>query len=175
MKRNLALNPVDVPVALSLVEAPNATFQRVSEMLGVSTSTAHQSVERLVKAGLVRSDKREVVRSALLEFLEHGVRYAFPASLDMPTLGVPTAHSGPALSSVIAADESIVWPSDHGSVIGPSLIPLFRQATELPQRSFAVYWMLTLVDALRAGRLRERKEAAKMLHDRIYSTSAPAA
>jgi hypothetical protein len=175
MKRSPALNAIDVPVALTLIDTPNATFQQVSEILGVSTSTAYQSVERLRQAGLVRWGKREVVRSALLEFLEHGVRYAFPASLEAPTRGVPTAHAGPALAPLIAADEPIVWPSKQGSAFGPAVAPLLKQAPELPHRSPRVYWLLTLVDALRVGRLRERKEATRMLHDRFYSNAAVAA
>jgi hypothetical protein len=174
MTHCLALHPVDVPVALALLDSPNATFQLLSGMLGVSTSTAHGSVERLRQAGLVRSGTLEVVRPALLEFLEHGVRYAFPAVHLASARGVPTAHAGPALARIIAADEPLVWHSGRGSVTGPGITPLYERASELPVRSPGVYSLLTLVDALRVGRLRERRAAMEMLRDRFYGGRAAA-
>jgi hypothetical protein len=152
-----------------------ATFQQLADMLGISASMAHQSVERLRHAGLVRSAKREVMRPALLEFLEHGVRYAFPAAAQGRARGVPTAHAGPALAPFIVADEPVVWPSASGSVVGPSVAPLYRQAAELPERSPNVYSLLTLVDALRVGRVRERTEAVRLLRDRFYFDASRAA
>jgi DNA-binding MarR family transcriptional regulator len=176
MSHNSQLRPLDVPVALALVDSPNATFQQISDTLGISSSTAYESVERLRCAGLVRAgNRREVLRRALLEFLEHGVRYAFPCLPESSCRGVPTSHAGPALASVIAADEPMVWPSQAGSAVGPGIVPLFKQAPELPQRSPKVYDLLTLVDALRVGRVRERAEAVKILTARFYPNASLAA
>ena len=174
MAKNDALHAVDVPVALALVDVPEATFQQLSAMLGISTSTAHSSVARLRLAGLVREEKRVVVRQALLEFLEHGVRYAFPARIERSMKGVATAHAGPGLASLIASDDAFVWPYARGSVSGQAIAPLLESAAELPDRSPGVYHMLTLVDALRVGRIRERAAAAKMLRDRLYETASAA-
>jgi len=168
------LHPVDVAVALALVEAPNATFHQVGSLLGISASTAHGAVERLRQAGLVRSGTLEIARPALLEFLEHGVRYAFPAVTHASARGVPTAHAGPPLAAVIAADEPLVWPSDRGSVTGPTVTPLFDRAPELPSRCPRVYALLTLVDALRVGRLRERRAAMELLRNQFYPSAVAA-
>jgi hypothetical protein len=175
MSRIPALNPVDVAVALALVEAPGSTYQQLGDMLVISPSTSHQSVARLREAGLVRAGTQEIVRPSMLEFLEHGLRYAFPARLLPATRGVPTSHAGPALSQFFAADEAIVWPSIRGLSSGPAITPLYEDAVELPERSPGIYWMLTLADALRVGRLRERKEAITLLRARFYQTAVVAA
>lgn len=170
-----ALNPVDIAVALALVEAPGATYQLQADMLGISPSTCHQSVTRLRYAGLVRAGQQVVMRYPLLEFLEHGVRYAFAAMLLSATRGVPTSHAGPALSPLIAADDAIVWPSAQALSSGPAITPLYERAIQLPRRSPGIYSMLTLVDALRIGRLRERKLAIELLRARFYERAGAAA
>ena len=175
MRKALSLHPIDVAIALSLVEAPRATFQQVAEMLGISSSTAHGAIARLRQAGLVKKESVEVVRSALLEFLEHGVRYAFPAVVQAEGRGVPTAHAGPLLRDAIVADFPFVWPAAGGAALGPSIAPLFRQAVELPSRNPGVYALLTLVDALRVGRVRERELAIGLLRNRLYPSAALAA
>jgi hypothetical protein len=175
MNRIPALNPIDVAVALALVEAPGSTYQQLGDMLVISPSTGHQSVGRLREAGLVRAGTQQIVRPSMLEFLEHGVRYAFPARLLPATRGVPTSHAGPALNRLFAADEPIVWPSDRGLSLGPAITPLYENAVELPECSPGIYWMLTLADALRVGRLRERKEAIALLRARFYQQAVVAA
>jgi hypothetical protein len=172
--KQYALRPTDVGVALGLAEHPNASYQHLHEMLGISVSTAHDSVHRLREAGLVRQDESVVVRSNLLEFLEHGVRYAFPALLGSSARGVPTSHSGPPLSGDILAEDAVVWPSAKGSVVGRTVCPLVPKAAELPGRSPNVYALLTLVDALRVGRVRERRLAATKLRARLYGETAKA-
>lgn len=166
------LRPSDVGVALSLVEYPGASYEQLHDVLGISRSNAHAAVRRLRQAGLVRQDERVVVRSNLLEFLVHGVRYAFPGFLGASAKGVPTSHAGPVLSHDIVAEDAVVWPSTDGSVFGRSLPPLVPKATELPERSPSVYALMTLVDALRVGRIRERRLAAERLRARVYDIHA---
>jgi hypothetical protein len=168
MPKQSVLRPSDIGVALGLVESPNVSFQQLHDMLGISVSNAFDAVRRLREAGLVRQEERAAVRSALFEFLVHGVRYAFPASLGAPARGVPTSHAGPPLAAKIQSDDPMVWPSAEGLVMGVTVIPLFPQATELPERCPGVYASLTLVDALRVGRVRERQLAAHQLRTYIY-------
>ena len=54
------LKPVDVVVALRLAEAPEAKYEQLSADLGISSSTAHESVRRLQAAGLLRPGTRVV-------------------------------------------------------------------------------------------------------------------
>jgi DNA-binding Lrp family transcriptional regulator len=166
--KQFSLRPIDVGVALGLIEYPNASYQQLHELLGISCSTAHEAVGRLREAGLVRQDECVVMRANLLEFLEYGVRYAFPASLGAPAKGVPTSHAGPALADAIGTLDAVVWPSANGSSIGQTVSPLLPKAAELPVRSPKVYALLTLVDALRVGRIRERRLAVAKLRTRMY-------
>lgn len=167
MPRTMSLRPIDIPVALRLAQIPDATYQVLAENLGISTSTAHQAVERLTAAGIVLPHARRVNRHHLLEFLEHGVRYAFPSQPGSRAKGVPTAHAGPPLASEIAFDEAFVWPSAGGEAFGESVDPLYDGAVDLPERCPPVYELLTLVDAVRVGRARERSLATTKLRARL--------
>jgi DNA-binding Lrp family transcriptional regulator len=165
------LKPVDVVVALRLAETPEAKYQQLSDDLGISASWAHAAVRRLQAAGLLRPGSRVVNGLTLREFLEHGLRYAFPAHPGAEARGVPTAHSGPPLAARVVAEDRLVWPSASGPTIGRAVAPLYERATELPRRCPSVYESLTLVDALRVGRARERKLAGEDLARRLAAAS----
>jgi DNA-binding Lrp family transcriptional regulator len=167
MPAQLALRPMDVPVALQLVDSADSTYEQIGGMLGISQSTAHDSVRRLRAAGLVQAERLRPNRLALLEFLEHGVRYAFPAMLEAPAPGIPTAFSGPALADEIVADQPIVWPVASGTAFGPAISPLLPSVAELPERHPTLYRLLTLVDAVRVGRTRERSLAIDLLRSAL--------
>lgn len=161
------LKPQDIAVALRLAVEPGASYARLGADLSMSPSTAHESVERLQLAGLLRPESRHVNRHSLLEFLEHGLRYMFPAKPESKARGVPTAYSAPALANEIVADDVIVWPDPRGSVTGQSIAPLVDRAGELRTKCPEVYELLTLVDAIRIGRVRERAKAVEKLKDRL--------
>lgn len=170
------LKPYDLTVAFGLLDAdPDAppTFAELGQRLGMSPSTVHQSVRRLQGAGLLRAESRIPNRRALTEFVAHGVRYAFPASVGREVRGVPTAHSGPVLQAQFDAEDAFVWPDASGPSRGTSLTPLYPGATTLPERAPEVYQLLTLVDALRVGRARERAAAITELHRRLRSVPPP--
>lgn len=111
--------------------------------------------------------KKEIQVRHLLEFLEHGLRYVFPGELGRPSLGIPTAHAGPPLASLIVFEEAIVWPTIKGPVEGVALKPLYPQATKLPFLCPPLYEALTAVDALRVGRIRERQLALRFLEEML--------
>lgn len=171
MPKQEALKPQDIAVALRLAEMPEASYLSLGADLSMSPSTAHGCVERLQLAGLLRPESRQVNRHFLIEFLEHGVKYMFPAKLDVRARGVPTAYSGPALADEFVSNDMIVWPDITGSAVGQSLTPLYENAPELTNRCPSVYELLTLVDAIRIGRVRERASAVEKLRERL----APAA
>jgi DNA-binding MarR family transcriptional regulator len=174
MPSQMTLRPVDIPVVLRLAEVPDATFQVLAENLGISSSTAHGAVERLTAAGLVYPHERRVNRRNLLEFLEHGIRYAFPSRPRGRAKGVPTAHAAPPLASEIVSDEALVWPDPSGPAFGEVVDPLYDGAVKLPSRCPSLYEMLTLVDAVRVGRARERNLATEKLRSRLQPEAAAA-
>lgn len=85
-------------------------------------------------AGLAGED-RSIHRRELLEFLSHGIRYAFFAEPGPETRGVPTARSAPPLAEAIASDRDFVWPGAEGETRGASVSPLYDQAAGLRQRA----------------------------------------
>jgi hypothetical protein len=161
------LRPVDVAVALRLVLEPGDHFEAMAHALGIGVSAAHRSLERLKASGLLLPGRRVIARARLLEFLSHGVRYAFYPVLGPEAPGVPTAHSGPPLAARIAAERPLVWPSATGDVRGDTLLPLYEKAPGLAGRDAELYELLTLVDALRVGQARERRLATELLDERL--------
>jgi DNA-binding Lrp family transcriptional regulator len=169
-----ALHSLDLAIALRLAEGA-ATYERLEADLGSSRSQVHAAVKRLRLAGLLRPDSMDVNRHQLLEFVLFGAKYAFPVRPGLVVRGVPTAHSAPALAEHIEADDQLVWPSVHGDVVGESIEPLYPRAPELPTRAPATYRLLTLVDALRVGRARERALARQLLEAAIIGSEQHAA
>ena len=171
MSRQAALKPQDVVLLLRLAEVPEASYVALGADLSMSPSTAHGSVDRLQRSGLLRPESRQVNRHFLLEFLEHGVKYMFPAVLGARARGVPTAYSGPALASEFMSSEAVVWPDVNGTAVGQSMTPLYENAAQLARRCPSVYELLTLVDAIRIGRVRERSAAVAKLKERLTAAA----
>lgn len=166
----LHLRPHDVCVALQLVLSPESSFRSLAQRVGLSLGEAHNVVKRLQSAHLVLPHRRETNCKNLVEFILYGVPYSFPGELGAETLGVPTAHSGPAFREKIAAADIIVWPSSQGTERGVSLVPLCPHAPEMPEQNPQLYRWLTAIDVLRVGRARERALARELLEPEIRGT-----
>lgn len=162
-----ALRPLDLAVALHLALQPEDRFETIAAVLGIGLGSAHRSVQRLMAAGLVLPHRRAASLGPLREFLVHGARFAFYPVRGPEAEGVPTAHSGPPLRDHIESGRAIVWPCADGTVRGESLIPLYEGAPQLAGTAPELYELLTLVDAIRVGRARERKLAVGTLDDRL--------
>ena len=174
----MILKPQDVVVLLKLVALGDQpwTFQRLAVELSISQSEVHAAVRRAVAAGLMTeasSATGRPVRAALLEFLVHGVKYAYPPKRGELTRGVPTAYAAPPLDKVIAgsSDPPPVWPYAQGKVRGYALAPLYRTVPEAALRDTALYELLALVDAIREGRARERNLARQVLEKRLRAAA----
>ena len=163
------MHEYDIAIAIALVLHPDASYEQIAFEVGISQSTAHAGVARLRKAKLLLPGRgKKADRFALLEFLEHGLRYVFPVVLGPTRLGIPTAHSASVLAAHIdAGDESYVWPTPAGSHRGRAVTPLVPKIAELAKRSPELSAALSLVDALRVGRVREREIASGELRSRF--------
>jgi hypothetical protein len=112
-----------------------------------------------------------VNRHNLAEFALHGAKYAFAPERLPVGPGVPTGHSAPAFAGVFApGHEPLVWPDAHGTVRGEGLLPLHPCVPGAALRDAALYELLALFDALRAGRARERGMASTRLQKLIDPT-----
>lgn len=169
----IILRPHDVCVGLQWLLTPEATYRELASCVGLSLGEAHNATRRLEIAQLLQPASRVVQRGALLEFLIHGVPYAYPGQLGPETQGVPTAYSGPALAREIAGTDVIVWPSVRGEARGSALVPLCNAAPLLREKNPDLYRWLTIVDAIRVGRSRERSLARSLLESEILKGPEP--
>jgi len=158
------LKPQDLVAALKLAVGPSLTYPQLAVALSLSLSEAHGAVKRAQAAGLLLSD-RQPNRPAILEFVVHGVRYAFPPVRGGMTRGMPTAHAAPPLAELIVQDNDPVpvWPDPQGEARGASFKPLYRGAPKAARADAKLYQCLSLIDALRGGRARERNLAKEHL------------
>lgn len=175
----MTLKPQDVVVLLKLAVHPNAewTYQRLAVELLISQSEVHAAVRRAVAAKLMSNTTASgrPVRAALLEFLVHGVKYAFPAKRGEFTRGMPTAHAAPPLNKSIVANPNEpppVWPYAEGATRGYALAPLYPTVPQAAAKDAPLYESLALVDAIRDGRARERNLATKELESRLQAVRA---
>ena len=175
MPQIVKLQGFDVVLAIRLL-SPASTLAALADELGVVASQVHSSIKRLAIAGLLRPGTRNANRHALREFIEHGVRYAFPAQVGKQARGIPTAHSAPLLADQIDAVDSFVWPASEGDarINGLTVTPLYRNAPRLATSSPEAYKAVALVDVFRVGRARERA-MAKLALERLLYDGAPIA
>jgi len=151
---------------LALQEAYSAPRQiDLAQALGLSQAEVYKALQRCAESGLLDRETRRVRRQALLEFLEHGLKYVFPARLGEPTRGIPTAWAAPPMSSRIVSgdNEKPVWASADGTERGNAVEPLYASVPAVALRDAQLYAALAYVDALRLGRARERSLAIAAL------------
>lgn len=166
------LRSQDVLLALrlSLVQEGEAPpFQGLSVQLGISASQVHSAFHRAVLCRLVEEKSRCALGPNLLEFLVHGIKYVFPPIFTTIVPGVPTAVAASPLRERFAlGDEPLpVWPHPHGSMRGQGIEPIHPAAPAAALKNPALHELLALVDAIRAGRARERAMAIKELEARL--------
>ncbi len=173
--------PLDLIICLKLHTLANDhwTYAQLADAVGMSASEANASVKRSLAAGLLTAplapkDKPKPNRRNLLEFIEHGIRYCYFASPGSMTRGMPTAHSAPPLDALLPQSDSqpLVWPDPKGKARGLGLNPLYKSANFAAREDPALYELLALVDAIRSGRIRERKLAMKLLTERLTEPNA---
>ncbi|MDQ7956261.1 MAG: MarR family transcriptional regulator [Pseudomonadota bacterium] len=166
----MELKPQDLLVLLKVAAHPPQrwTYASLGGALSMSASEAHACVRRAVASGLAVAPARgewSPVRPNLLEFVLHGVRYVWPATLGPAKRGVLTSYGAePLVGKITAAPgDTPVWAHPAGGAKGPTLSPLYRTAPHAALADPALHRLLALLDALRAGRARERTLAAQFM------------
>lgn len=158
----------DLALALASTTLPRQLpLAQLAGSLSIGVATAHESVKRLVAARLM-SPEHTVIPANLLEFLVHGLKYVFPILPGGPTLGVPTGGSAPMFDSheIPPPDPGPwVWPWPEGTVRGLTIEPLYERQPAAALKDPRYYELLALVDAIRAGRTRERNYAVKRFQE----------
>lgn len=167
----MILKPQDIVILLKLVSVGDRqwSYSTLANELGMSPSEVHSGIGRASAARLYDSRRKVPILKSLLEFLVHGVKYAFPPDKGQLTRGVPTGYAAPPLNSrIVQSDEPPpVWPAPEGTARGYGFSPLYRSVPKAVANDKDLYELLALVDTIRDGRARERELAVKELTARL--------
>lgn len=165
------LKPQDVLILLKIVALGQQSWfhHTIAQELGISQSEVSQSLNRSKYAGLIDDARKKVNKLAFTEFLLHGVAYAFPQQPGAIVRGVLTAHAAKPLNQIIQSNEKYVWPYAKGLERGQAIEPLYSTVVEATLNDKELYELLTMVDAIRVGRTREKEIAKKELEKRILN------
>ena len=161
------LQPSDIYVLCGLLAADDDawTYRELARKLGLPHPLVQRALQRAEEAELYSSERRQVHRSNMEEFLRHGLRFLAPVKLGGVVPGVPAAWAAPPVSRVIreSGDLPPVWPAADGRVRGQALPPLHKAAVKAAEETPQLGELLAIVDSLRAGDIRVRSVAAEML------------
>lgn len=167
------LKPQDVLFLLKLVAHGNNawSFNKIAVELGMSPSEVHAAAKRALAARLAVKNDGNIGPSIrnLEDFLLHGIQYVFVPERGGLSRGMPTAYASAPMDALVAGDGEPppVWPDPQGEVRGESFSPLYRSAPVAAKNDPVLYQLLSLVDAIRGGRARERDIAKTELKKRL--------
>lgn len=163
------ISPHDIVILLKIITYGEKQWYQIplAEELFISQSEVSKSLARSKFAGLLDPNGKHVLKLALMEFLQYGIKYVFPQQPGAVVRGIPTAHSAMPLNEIIQSDENYVWPSGKGTIRGHSIMPLYPSVVNAVQVDSKLHELLALVDALRVGRAREKQLAIEILNERL--------
>lgn len=163
------LKPQDIVILLKIIALGDSSWYHhtIAEDLNMSQSEVSQSLNRSKYAGLIDSTKKKVNKLAFTELLLNGISYVFPQQPGPIVRGLLTAHSAQPLNKIINSNENYVWPYAKGLDRGQAIVPLYSTAVQASLKDQNLYELLTLVDAIRVGRTREKELAKTELKKRL--------
>ena len=175
MKTHSGMRPQDIVVLLKIVSKKNSPWlmKELASELMISPSEISESINRSMIAGLISQDKQTVNKLSLLDFLRYGFRYVYPQWPGGLTRGFPTAHSAPPLNDLILSVEIYVWPHENGKVRGQAIGPLYPKLPDACVNNPEFYQYMSLLDAIRTGKTRERRIAFELLTKKIDNVEEP--
>lgn len=165
------IKPHDIIVLLKVLLKGGAgwKYEQLEEELGLSKSVIYRSLSRCAKAKFISPSPFDYFfHSNLLEFLQHGIQYAFAVEPGRISKGIPTAHSAPVMNKqIIAENDQYIWPDAKGHTRGQSIEPLDKRVADIIKNDPELYDLLALIDAIRVGKSREKEIAGKLLKEKI--------
>ena len=158
----------DIVVLAAIMDGrrQDESYAELAERTCLSVSEAHAAIKRLREASLV-GEGRRIVKHNVLEFLVHGLRYAFPfRQSGGMAKGMPTSYAAPVAEGMFAvAGICPVWRSQSGDTYGQAFDPLYTTVPNAAAKDRKLYDHLAVIDMLRGGRLRERRFAEEKLRE----------
>ena len=167
----MLLKPQDIFIMLKLVVRNGSewSYPVLAHELSMSASEVHAGVQRAVAAKLMDMHRNVPVKSNLLEFLIHGVKYAYPPDHGGLTRGMPTGYAAPPLKELIVQSDEPppVWPDPEGQMRGYEFSPLYKSVPRACKVDPKLYELLALVDAIRDGREKKKKISINEIQSRF--------
>lgn len=171
MKKHNGMRPQDIVVLLKIISIKDDLWRNIdiSTSIGISASEISEALNRCKIARLIDSKKRKVNINSFTEFLIYGLKYVFPTEPGAIVKGTPTAHSASPIKEHISSDVDIyVWPNANGTHRGQAIEPLYNTLPHIVQHDNTLFYeLLTIVDTIRVGRVREIKIAIDELNKRL--------
>jgi hypothetical protein len=164
------MRPQDIVVLLKIIAGSGQRWQNkdLAAELFLSPAEISYSLHRSDAGRLMDyTGSRTVYRQSLMEFIEHGLPYVFPASPGTMVNGVYTAHSHPFMQKQFSSEMNYVWPYPNGEVRGLAIKPLYPGQVKAALLDPKLYLMLALIDVIRVGRVREMKVAIEELKNQL--------
>ena len=161
MKEHKGMRPQDVVILLKLViDGPEGSrIKDLSTKLVISASEISESLNRSTISGLLLPDSRSVNKEPFLKFLEHGLKYVFPAQLGQVMKGSFTAHSESSLYLNFSPEEKLVWADELGKERGQTILPLYPTVVKAVKKDRLLYKLLALCDIIRIGDSSDKNKA----------------
>lgn len=164
MKAHNGMRPHDIVVLLKIISIKGEWLNKdLSLALHISSSEISESLNRSMISGLLSPDKKKVMKSAFIQFIQFGLKYVFPVVPGPSEKGILTGHSAPILKEYFSSAEKYVWPSRLGKEKGSAIQPLYPNQVLAAVDNSLLYDMLALIDTIRVGKTRECEKAIELL------------
>lgn len=170
MKKHNGMRPQDIVVLLKIISIGDDNWRNIdiANAIGISPSEVSEALNRCKIAKLIDSKKRKVNINSFTEFLVYGLKYVFPTEPGAIVRGTPTAHSASPIKEHVSSDTDVyVWSNAKGTHRGQAIEPLYKTLPQIVQEDELFYELLTIVDTIRVGRVREIKIAIEELNKRL--------
>lgn len=169
MRKHNGMRPQDIAILVKIISFRDEAWQlsTLSSSLFISISEVSESLNRSRLAKLIDYEKKKINRQNLIEFLEHGIKYVFPQQPGSMVRGIPTAHSHPFLKNYFISEMNFVWPDPKGEIMGLLIEPLYPKQIHAAKSDDEFYKLMSLIDVIRVGKIRETKFAITELKKQI--------
>lgn len=170
MNTHNGIRPQDIVILTKILALGEKEWMMkdLASSLSISPGEVSESLKRSAYSGLLSADKKRVMLTAFLEFTVHGLRFVFPVKPGAMTRGMLTAFATAPLSTHINSEQKTVWPYAEGQDLGFAIEPLYRGIPEACENDSEFYELMSLIEALRIGKVRERQLAAELLENHLY-------
>ncbi len=161
MEEHRGMRPQDVAILLKMVamQNDNIYLKAIAQALSLRETEVTHSVRRSAQAGLLEDNKRVVVKQALLEFFEHGLKYVFPQQPGKMVKGVATGRQVWSKRAPGKNAATYVWPYKKGKDMGLAIRPLHVNVPASVLKDPDLHRLFALADTLRMGDEKERSQA----------------